>query len=170
MRIEAELEVNGAVHGVEAEESTPLLYIIRNDLKLKGTRYGCGAGHCGACTVIMEGRAVRSCDIPLWAAQRKAITTIEGLSTPASAHPLLQAFVDEQAMQCGYCVNGIIMTAAALLAQKPDATEQEIALALDDNLCRCGVHGRMLRAIRRAGALLRKNADGTADVAQRSSR
>jgi nicotinate dehydrogenase subunit A len=135
---------------VAAEPNTPLLYILRNDLGLKGTRFGCGAGHCGACTVLVDGNAVQSCDTPLWSAAGREITTIEGLGSAGRPHPLQRAFIDEQAAQCGYCINGIIMSAAALLKKTPRPTDGEIAAALDRNLCRCGTHVRILRAIRRA--------------------
>jgi nicotinate dehydrogenase subunit A len=144
------LRVNGRDHEVAAEPKTPLLYVLRNDLGLKGTRFGCGSGQCGACMVVMEGTAVPSCDTPLWSAAGRDITTIEGLGTLDKPHPLQQAFLDEQAAQCGYCVNGIVMSAAALLQKKPNPTEVEIVAALDRNLCRCGTHVRILRAIRRA--------------------
>jgi nicotinate dehydrogenase subunit A len=144
------LRVNGKTQEVAAEPNTPLLYILRNDLGLKGTRFGCGAGHCGACTVLVDGNAVQSCDTPLWSAAGREITTIEGLGSVEKPHRLQQAFLDEQAAQCGYCVNGIIMSAAALLAKTPRPSEAEIAAALDRNLCRCGTHVRILRAIRRA--------------------
>ena len=144
------LEVNGARHDVTAEAETPLLYVLRNDLKLKGARFGCGLGQCGACTVIVDGKAVQSCDFPLSAAAGKRITTVEGLSRNGKPHPLQQAFIDEQAAQCGYCVTGIIMAAKALLDAKPRPTDAEIRTALKGNLCRCGTHLRILRAIRRA--------------------
>ncbi len=144
------LKVNGREHEVSAEPKTPLLYILRNDLGLKGTRFGCGTGHCGACTVLMDGKAVQSCDTPLWSVEGREITTIEGLGTREKPHPLQRAFLDEQAAQCGYCINGIIMSAAALLQRSKDPTEEEIAQALDRNLCRCGTHVRILRAIRNA--------------------
>lgn len=144
------LKVNGREHEVAAEPKTPLLYILRNDLGLKGTRFGCGTGHCGACTVLMDGKAVQSCDTPLWSVEGREITTIEGLGTREKPHPLQRAFLDEQAAQCGYCINGIIMSAAALLQRSKDPTEEEIAEALDRNLCRCGTHVRILRAIRNA--------------------
>jgi nicotinate dehydrogenase subunit A len=144
------LRVNGRVHEVAAEPNTPLLYVLRNDLGLKGTRFGCGAGHCGACTVLVDGNAVQSCDTPLWSAAGREITTIEGLGSAERPHPLQQAFIDEQAAQCGYCINGIILSAAALLKKTPRPTDGEIAAALDRNLCRCGTHVRILRAIRRA--------------------
>jgi nicotinate dehydrogenase subunit A len=144
------LRVNGHAHEVAAEPNTPLLYILRNDLGLKGTRFGCGAGHCGACTVLVDGNAVQSCDTPLWSAAGREITTIEGLGSPERPHPLQRAFIDEQAAQCGYCISGIILSAAALLQKTPRPTDGEIAAALDRNLCRCGTHVRILRAIRRA--------------------
>jgi nicotinate dehydrogenase subunit A len=142
------LRVNGREHEVAAEPKTPLLYILRNDLGLKGTRFGCGTGHCGACTVLMDGKAVQSCDTPLWSAEGKEITTIEGLGTREKLHPLQEAFLDEQAAQCGYCINGIIMSAAALLQRSKNPAEEEITKALERNLCRCGTHVRILRAIR----------------------
>jgi nicotinate dehydrogenase subunit A len=144
------LRVNGRVHEVAAERDTPLLYVLRNDLGLKGTRFGCGVGQCGACTVLVDANAVQSCDTPLWSAAGREITTIEGLGSVERPHPLQQAFLDEQAAQCGYCINGIIMSAAALLAKTPRPTDAEIAAGLDRNLCRCGTHVRILRAIRRA--------------------
>jgi nicotinate dehydrogenase subunit A len=135
---------------VHADEETPLLYVLRNDLKLKGTRFGCGLGQCGACTVIIDGRAVLSCDLPVSSAAGKKITTIEGIGSGHRLHPLQQAFIDEQAAQCGYCASGIIMAAKALLDEKPNADDSEIKQALERNLCRCGTHHRILRAIRRA--------------------
>ena len=144
------LRVNGREHTVSADANTPLVYILRNDLKLKGTRFGCGQGNCGACTVLINGNAVQSCDTPLWSAPGHEITTIEGLGSAAAPGRLQQAFIDEQAMQCGYCINGIIMSAEALLARKPAPTDAEIAQALERNLCRCGTHVRVLRAIKRA--------------------
>ncbi len=142
------LQVNGREHEVAAEAKTPLLYILRNDLGLKGTRFGCGTGHCGACTVLMDGKAIQSCDTPLWSVEGREITTIEGLGTREKLHPLQEAFLDEQAAQCGYCINGIIMSAAALLQRSKNPTEEEVTKALERNLCRCGTHVRILRAIR----------------------
>ena len=142
------LNVNGESHGVTADPETPLLYVLRNELKLKGTRFGCGTGLCGACTVIMDGKPVQSCDLPVSAAAGKAVTTIEGLAVNGDLHPLQRAFIAEQAAQCGYCVSGIIMAAKALLDVNPRAGEAEIRAALKGNLCRCGTHHRMLRAIR----------------------
>ena len=142
------LYVNGAAREVAAEPETPLLYVLRNDFNLKGARYGCGVGLCGACTVIVDGKAVQSCDVPVSAMEGKAITTIEGIGTEANPHPLQKAFIAEQAAQCGYCVTGIIMSAKALLDSKPAPTEEELRQALERNLCRCGTHTRILRAIR----------------------
>ena len=156
-----ELRVNGVERQVSAEADTPLLYILRNDFKLKGTRFGCGLGNCGACTVLLDGRAVQSCDTPLWSAPGHEITTIEGLAGSAGAdalHPIQQAFIAEQAAQCGYCSNGIMMSAKALLDANPDPDDAQIAAALDRNLCRCGTHVRVLRAIRRAARVLREKA------------
>ena len=144
------LKVNGRDREVAAQPNTPLLYVLRNDLGLKGSRFGCGTGHCGACTVLLDGNAVQSCDTPLWSTAGHEITTIEGLGNLDAPHPLQRAFIDEQAVQCGYCINGIIMTAAALLAKKPKPTRDDIAQALDRHLCRCGTHVRVLRAIQRA--------------------
>ena len=144
------LRVNATEHVISAEADTPLLYILRNDLGLKGTRFGCGEGNCGACTVLLDGRAVQSCTTPLWSAPGHEITTIEGLGGPDSLHAIQQAFIDEQAAQCGYCINGIMMSVKALLDVHPAPTEAQIAAALQRNLCRCGTHVRILRAIRRA--------------------
>lgn len=148
--------VNGIERELRADPSTPLLYILRNDLGLKGTRFGCGEGHCGACTVLVDGKPLQSCDTPLWSAAGHDVTTVEGLSAGGALHPIQQAFLDEQAAQCGYCINGIMMTTAALLARNPDPDEAEIAAALDRNLCRCGTHVRILRAIARAAGVLRE--------------
>ena len=144
------INVNGTPRVVEADSETPLLYVLRNDLKLKGARYGCGAGQCGACMVIVDGRPVQSCDIPVSAVAGKSITTIEGIGREGGLHPLQQAFIQEQAAQCGYCIAGIIMAAKALLDANPRPSDEEIKTALARNLCRCGTHQRILRAIRRA--------------------
>ena len=144
------LNVNGVARAVSADPETPLLYVLRNDLKLKGARYGCGLGLCGACTVIMDGAAVQSCDVPVSAVAGKSITTIEGIGTPEAPHPLQRAFIEKQAAQCGYCITGIIMSAKALLDVKPDPSDGEIREALARNLCRCGTHTRILKAIRAA--------------------
>lgn len=142
------LEVNGTRREVAADPETPLLYVLRNDLKLKGARYGCGAGFCGACMVIVDGKPVQSCDVPVSAVAGKTITTIEGIGTTERPHPLQRAFIREQAAQCGYCVTGIIMSAKALLDARPAPSEAELREALAANLCRCGTHTRILKAIR----------------------
>lgn len=146
-----ELTVNGARHRVHAQDDTPLLYVLRNDLELNGAKFGCGLGQCGACTVIVDGEAVRSCSFPVALAAGKQITTIEGLGTIDKPHPVQKAFIEEQAAQCGYCINGMIMTAAALLQRNPQAGDGQVRQALAGNLCRCGTHSRILRAIARAG-------------------
>jgi len=144
------LNVNSAQHTVCAEPDTPLLYILRNDLKLKGAKFGCGLGQCGACMVLIDGHNVMSCDTPLWAAAGKAVTTIEALGSVDAPGVLQRAFIAEQAAQCGYCVSGIVMTAAALLARNPDPSEADIKQALARNLCRCGTHTRLIKAVQRA--------------------
>jgi nicotinate dehydrogenase subunit A len=146
------INVNGTPRPVDADAETPLLYVLRNDLKLKGARFGCGLGQCGSCLVIIDGKAVPSCDIPVSAVAGKAVTTIEGIGSGDRLHPLQQAFIDEQAAQCGYCISGIIMAAKALLDANPRPSDDEINAALARNLCRCGTHQRILRAIRRAAA------------------
>jgi nicotinate dehydrogenase subunit A len=150
------INVNGAPHAVDADAETPLLYVLRNDLKLKGARFGCGLGQCGACMVIIDGKAVPSCDIPVSAVTGKAVTTIEGIGGEDGLHPLQQAFIEEQAAQCGYCISGIVMTAKALLDADPRASDADIKEALARNLCRCGTHQRILRAIRRAAGRIAK--------------
>jgi nicotinate dehydrogenase subunit A len=143
-----DLLVNGQAHRVTVDyEQTPLLYILRDDLKLKGVRFGCGAGQCGACTVLVDGRAERSCELPVWAVDRKSITTIEGLGSPEEMHPLQQAFVDLQAGQCGYCLSGIIMRSVELIDRDREPAREKIIAALDRNLCRCGSHTRIVNAI-----------------------
>ena len=144
------INVNGATHSVDADGETPLLYILRNDLKLKGARFGCGIGSCGACTVVIDGKAVQSCDISLAAVAGKGITTLEGIGSLEKMHALQSAFVAEQAAQCGYCTSGIIMTAYALLERNAHPSGAEICAALDGNICRCGTHARILRAIKKA--------------------
>ncbi len=148
------LTVNGKTQRVEATPDTPLLYVLRNDLKLQGPRFGCGLAQCGACTVHVGGQAVRSCVTPVGSVANKPITTLEGLArtqgTTRQLHAVQQAFIDEQATQCGYCVNGWIMTAAALLAKNPRASDAEIRAGLSGLKCRCGAHMRMLRAVKRA--------------------
>jgi len=146
------LNVNGTERTLDAAPNTPLLDILRNELGLKGTRFGCGANQCGACYVMIDGHAVASCDTPMWAAAGKRVTTVEGLGTRERPHPLQQAFIAEQAAQCGYCSSGMIMSAAALIARNPAPTDEAIRAALDRNLCRCGAHNRIVRAVRRAAA------------------
>ena len=150
------LDVNGRRHNVAADPETPLLYVLRNELRLKGARFGCGLGQCGACAVLVDGKPVQSCDLPVSAAAGKSIITIEGLVADGKLHPLQQAFITEQAAQCGYCLSGIVMTAKALLEANPRPTEAEIRTALKGNLCRCGTHQRILRAIRRAAQEMEK--------------
>ena len=144
------LRVNGASRTVRTEADTPLLYVLRNDLELNSPKFGCGLAQCGSCTVIIDGKAARSCVTPVSSLANKAITTLEGLGTLDKLHPLQKAFLDEQAAQCGYCTSGMIMTAKALLDSKPNPTEAEIKQALSGNLCRCGTHNRVVRAVQRA--------------------
>jgi len=144
------LTVNGVETALEADPDTPLLYALRHDLELKGTRFGCGSGQCGACLVLIDGHPTPACDTPLWSAAGKSITTVEGLSAGGGLHPLQNAFLAEQAAQCGYCTSGILISAAALLAKNSRPTEREVREALDRNLCRCGSHNRMVRAVLRA--------------------
>ena len=145
-----QLSVNGTEHRITAAGDTPLLYVLRNELGLKAARFGCGTGQCGACRVLIDGHAVASCDTPLWAAAGKSITTVEGLGDATHPHPLQSALIAEQAGQCGYCLPGILISAAALLAAKPMPSEAEVRAALDQNLCRCGSHNRIVRAVLRA--------------------
>jgi len=150
------LKVNGSQQSVPAEPDTPLLYVLRNDLALNGAKFGCGLAQCGACTVLLDGRAVRSCVTQIGAIGEAEITTIEGLGTVDKPHPLQQAFIDMQAAQCGYCINGMIMAAKDLLDQKPHPTEAEVREALTQNLCRCGTHNRIVRAVLRAAEKMGK--------------
>ena len=144
------IKVNGASRSVPAEPDTPLLYVLRNDLELNGAKFGCGLAQCGACTVLIDGRAVRSCVTPISAAATGEITTIEGIGSLDKPHPLQRAFMEEQAAQCGYCINGMIMSAKDLLDRNPRPTEQDVRTALAGNLCRCGTHTRIIRAVLRA--------------------
>ena len=144
------LRVNGKTRVVDTEPDVPLLYVLRNDLELNGPKFGCGMAQCGACTVLMDGNAIRSCVTPVSAVQNKPVTTLEGLGTTKKLHKIQQAFIDEQAAQCGYCINDMIMTTKALLDKTPKPTDTEIKRALDGNLCRCGTHIRILRAVKRA--------------------
>ena len=144
------LNVNGVDHVVEAQPDSALLYALRDDLKLRGPKFGCGLGECGACTVLMDGTAIRSCVTPVAAVRKARIVTLEGLGTPEKPHPLQAAFIAEQAAQCAYCINGMIMQAASLLKHNPRPSRDDIKQALNDNLCRCGTHMRIVRAVERA--------------------
>jgi len=144
------LKVNGKSRVVDTDLSTPLLYVLRDDLKLNGPRFGCGLSQCGSCTVIMDASAIRSCSVPVSAAGNRNITTLEGLGNVAQPHRLQKAFIEEQAAQCGYCMNGMIMTAKVLLDKNPNPSVAQIKQALDSILCRCGSHLRVIRAIQRA--------------------
>ena len=144
------LKVNGVSRSVPAEPDTPLLYVLRNDLELNGAKFGCGLAQCGACTVLVDGKAVRSCITPVSAVAQGEVTTIEGLGSVAKPHALQQAFIEEQAAQCGYCINGMIMSAKELLDRNPRPSESDVRTALADNLCRCGTHNRIVRAVLRA--------------------
>ena len=152
------LKVNGKSRMVEVDPETPLLYVLRNDLELYGPRFGCGLAQCGACSVIMNGNAIRSCVTPVSAAKNHEITTLEGLGTVAKPHALQAAFIEEQAAQCGYCMNGMIINAKVLLDKNPNPSEDDIKKALDPILCRCGTHLRVIRAIRRAAGSTRVKA------------
>jgi len=142
-----ELIVNGTPRRYDGPQDAPLLAVLRNAFGLKGTRFGCGTGACGACRVLIDGRAVSACDLPVWAALGKSITTVEGLGSPEAPHPLQRALIEAQAAQCGYCISGVLVSAAALLAANPAPSEAEVRRALDDNLCRCGAHNRIVRAV-----------------------
>ena len=151
-----ELTVNGRAVRVDADPDTPLLDVLRNHLGLIGTKFGCGLEQCGCCMVLIDGMPAKSCGEALSTVSGKRIVTIEGLGTPEKPHPLQQAFLDEQAGQCGYCLPGILVTAKALLDKNPAPSRREIALALDDNICRCGSHIRILRAVERAATAIRE--------------
>jgi nicotinate dehydrogenase subunit A len=144
------LNVNGVSHSVPAEPDTPLLYVLRNDLELNGAKFGCGLAQCGACTVLIDGKAVRSCVTPISTLEKSEITTLEGLGSVDKPHALQQAFIEEQAAQCGYCINGMIMSAKELLDRNPRPSESDVRTALAGNLCRCGTHNRIVRAVLRA--------------------
>jgi nicotinate dehydrogenase subunit A len=146
------LKVNGATRSVPAEPDTPLLYVLRNDLELNGARFGCGMAQCGACTVLIDGKAARSCVTEIGSVANAEITTLEGLGTLEKPHALQRAFIEEQAAQCGYCVNGMIMSAKALLDRNPKPSENDVRQALAANLCRCGTHNRIVRAVLRAAS------------------
>ena len=147
------LSVNGSERPVDVPGDTPLLYVLRDELRLNGARFGCGLGQCGACTVLVEGTPIRSCSLPVKSVVGKPVTTLEGMRKPnGDLHPLQKAFLAEQAGQCGYCLPGMVMSAAALLAETPNPSDADIRAALDDNLCRCGSHNRIVRAVKRAAA------------------
>lgn len=152
------LRVNGASRTVRTDADTPLLYVLRNDLELNGPKFGCGLAQCGACTVHIDGRAARSCVTPVSALAGKAVTTLEGIGALDKLHPLQKAFLDEQAAQCGYCTNGMIMSAKALLDSKPNPSVADIKNALVGNLCRCGTHNRIVRAVQRAAVTAKAGA------------
>jgi nicotinate dehydrogenase subunit A len=152
------LKVNGSSRVVDTDPTTPLLYVLRNDLDQHGPRFGCGLSQCGACTVIVDGNAVRSCAVPVSTMANKNILTLDGLGTLDKPHPLQAAFIEEQAAQCGYCMNGILMTAKVLLDKNPNPTDSDIKRALDPVLCRCGSHLRVIRAIKRAARTLQARA------------
>lgn len=149
------LNVNGHQYDVDADPETPLLYVLRDELALNAAKFGCGLGQCGACTVMVDGEAIFSCLTPVLLLEGKQVTTVEGLGSIENPGPMQRAFMDEQAAQCGYCIPGMMMRAQALLQNKPAATDAEIRVALQPNLCRCGTHWRILRAVRRAADLMR---------------
>lgn len=156
-----DLRVNGNPHSIDVDPETPLLYVLRNDLQLNGAKFGCGEGLCGACTVLVDGEAVFSCVVPVGSLRGKQITTVEGLGTPEKPGPMQRAFIEEQAAQCGYCIPGMMMKAQALLQKSPLPSDAEIRLQLASNLCRCGTHMRILRAVRRAAQLMQAGKAGT---------
>jgi len=144
------LKVDGRSHSIDVDPATPLLYVLSDDLALRGPKFGCGLGQCGSCTVVIKGQAVRSCVTPVSTVAGSEITTLDGLGSIEKPHPIQKAFIDEQALQCGYCANGMIMTAAELLKHTPHPSEQDVRNALANNLCRCGTHNRIVRAVLRA--------------------
>jgi nicotinate dehydrogenase subunit A len=155
----ATLNVNGKSHQVDVEPDTPLLYVLRDNLGLHGPKFGCGLAQCGSCTVLIDGKAVRSCTHAVSKVGPGKVVTLEGLGTPLKPHPVQQAFIEEQAAQCGYCINGMVMqTTAFLAARQGNPSEREIRLALQNNLCRCGTHQRIIAAVKRAAALMGKGA------------
>jgi nicotinate dehydrogenase subunit A len=145
--------LNGRRVSTEADPATPLLYVLRDEFKVNGPKFGCGLGECGACTVLIGDQAIRSCSVPVAGAEGQSVTTLEGLGTPDRPSPIQKAFIEEQAAQCGYCINGMIMQSVAFLKTNPHPTEAEIRQALDNNLCRCGTHLRIIRAVQRAAAM-----------------
>lgn len=152
------LTVNGRERQVRTEDDTALLYVLRNHLGLKGTRFGCGLGLCGACLVLVDGRPVLSCDTPVWSVAGNEVTTVEGLGADGEPHPVARSIAAGQAAQCGYCMSGIVVAAAALLRDNPEPTDAEVRAALDRNLCRCGAHNRVVRAVLAAAAEIREGA------------
>jgi nicotinate dehydrogenase subunit A len=152
------LKVNGTTHELDVEPDTPLLYVLRNNLGLNGAKFGCGLGQCGACTVMVDGTAVFSCVMPVMLIANRAVTTVEGLGTAQNPGPMQRAFIEEQSAQCGYCIAGMMMRAQALLQKRPDAADAEIRTHMEPNLCRCGTHMRILKAVRRAADLMRAEA------------
>jgi nicotinate dehydrogenase subunit A len=150
------LDVNGKKHSLDVTPDTPLLYVLRNDLGLNGPKFGCGLGQCGACTVLMDGTAILSCVMTVAQTAGHRIVTLEGLGSPEKPHPLQRAFIEEQAAQCGYCSNGMIMKSKELLDRTPNPTEPEIRQALASNLCRCGTHNNIIRAVRRAAGEIKR--------------
>ncbi|AEH87053.1 MULTISPECIES: (2Fe-2S)-binding protein [Mesorhizobium] len=163
------LNVNGVPHDVEADPATPLLYVLRNELKLNGAKFGCGLGQCGACTVMVDGKAVFSCLTPAMLVEGRQVKTVEGLGTIDEPGPMQAAFIEEQAAQCGYCIAGMMMRAQALLEAKPDAGDAEIRQALEPNLCRCGTHMRILRAVARAREKMKPGSAASAATTGRAS-
>jgi len=151
--------VNGQREEVRTERDTALLYVLRNHLGLTGTRFGCGLGLCGACLVLIDGRPAYSCDTPMWAVENRDVTTVEGLGVSGQPHPAAQAIIYGQAAQCGYCISGVVISAAGLLAVNDDPSEDEVRAALDRNLCRCGAHNRIVRAVLAAASSLRASRD-----------
>ena len=154
------LQVNGKQHAVDTDPDTPLLYVLRNDLELNGAKFGCGLGQCGSCTVLVDGKAAMSCLVPVSSVGARAVRTVEGLGSVDKPGVLQQAFIDEQAAQCGYCIAGMIMQAAALLERTPRPSEAQILAHMAPNLCRCGTHMRILRAVRRAADVLARQPVG----------
>lgn len=152
-----QFELNGKSVSVNAHEEEPLLWVIRQQLGLTGTKFGCGAGFCGSCTVILNGEAVRSCTLPALEAAGSKVVTIEGLSRNGELHPLQEEFVKNDALQCGFCTPGMIMNAYGLLLKNPEPTHQEVVIAMDENLCRCGAHGRIIKSIQNAGKKMKKS-------------
>lgn len=148
------LQVNGEQHSLPLSADVSLLYVLRNDLALNGPKYGCGLGQCGSCTVLIDGVAARACVVPAHGVQGRAITTLEGLGSREQLHPVQQAFIDEQAAQCGYCLNGMIVMTVSLLTHTPDPTDAQIRSALSGNFCRCGTHLEIIRAVKRAAVLM----------------